>query len=655
MIKFILFIVTFLISVVCIAQIRPIQNSSDDLNYTNRLGDSTTIKDEIDIKLNGKTKFTDYKIFSHSRDTTYVDTTLTIEKDYKFNFIRKDDFELLAFHNQGQTFNNLGYDFSNVSLYPQIGARAKHFSHFEIEDIKYYEVPTPTTELAWRTGLEQGQTLDATITLNTSKRHNISLSYKGLRSLGKYRNTLSSHGNMRLTYSYRSKNDRYNMRVHQTAQQIINDENGGITDESIAYFEANDPDFIERARLVTNFTDATNVLRSNRSYIDHSYAIWKRKDSVRNAQTSLKVGHVLNYETKHYEFDQSNDNDFFGDSFDSQIKDKNKLTTFYNQVHLRLQSPIILGNLSFHIDNYDFDYRYKNKVFLGSQTVNQSLNGNVSSVGATWITYYKNIKINAQIASTITNDLNANYLKATATYKKDSLFTLNATFLNNSKSPNFNFLLNQSSYIAYNWQNSFKNELTRSLLFDLKSDKWINASAQITQLDNYTYFTDANNNGQITALQHNETINYLKIKASKKFKYRKFTLDNTVMYQKVAKGDDVFKVPDLVLRNSIYYSNYLFKKKPLFLQAGFTFKYFTKYFANDYNPLLSEFSVQNHTEIGDFPLVDLFINAKVSQTRIYLKAEHLNSLFSEKNYYSAPSYPYRDFVVRFGLVWNFFI
>ncbi|NCQ16004.1 MAG: putative porin, partial [Flavobacteriales bacterium] len=24
-------------------------------------------------------------------------------------------------------------------------------------------------------------------------------------------------------------------------------------------------------------------------------------------------------------------------------------------------------------------------------------------------------------------------------------------------------------------------------------------------------------------------------------------------------------------------------------------------------------------------------------------------------YYSAPNYPYRDFVVRFGIVWNFFM
>ena len=57
------------------------------------------------IKLSAKTFYTDYKIFSYYNDTTYIDTTLNINKHYKFNFLRKDNFGLLPFHNIGQTFN----------------------------------------------------------------------------------------------------------------------------------------------------------------------------------------------------------------------------------------------------------------------------------------------------------------------------------------------------------------------------------------------------------------------------------------------------------------------------------------------------------------------------------------------------------------------
>jgi hypothetical protein len=112
-------------------------------------------------------------------------------------------------------------------------------------------------------------------------------------------------------------------------------------------------------------------------------------------------------------------------------------------------------------------------------------------------------------------------------------------------------------------------------------------------------------------------------------------------------------VPEFVTRNTLYFSDKLFKKR-LFIQTGFELNYFTSYYSNSYNPLIGEFFVQDKVKIGNFPLVDYFINAKIQRTRIYLKAEHLNSLFSKNNFYSAPDYPYRDFLIRFGLVWNFF-
>ena len=94
----------------------------------------------------------------------------------------------------------------------------------------------------------------------------------------------------------------------------------------------------------------------------------------------------------------------------------------------------------------------------------------------------------------------------------------------------------------------------------------------------------------------------------------------------------------------------------MYIQTGITFSYFSKYYANSYNPLLSEFNLQNNVEIGNYPVIDVFINARVRSMRLFLKAEHINTLLSKKgNYYSAPNYPYRDYVLRFGIVWNFFI
>ena len=63
---------------------------------------------------------------------------------------------------------------------------------------------------------------------------------------------------------------------------------------------------------------------------------------------------------------------------------------------------------------------------------------------------------------------------------------------------------------------------------------------------------------------------------------------------------------------------------------------------------------QDRQEIGNFPRIDVFFNGKIQQTRLYFKYEHANASFTGYNYYSAVGYPYRDSIIRFGLIWNFF-
>lgn len=654
MLKQVFVLLFLLVTTLSFAQIIPRNGGREDLNRFN--SDSTNFDGERAVKLSGKTTYKDYKIISHNFDTTYVDTTMSMRTYNRFNYLRKDDFELLPFHNQGQTFNTLGYSFKNASLYPEMGASAKHFNFYNVEDIDYYRVATPTTELMYRTGLEQGQVLDAWFTFNTSKRLNFSIAYKGLRSLGKYRTSLSSHGVMRITSNYKTKNDAYNIRGHIVAQDLTNEENGGLTNESVTNFETDDANFSDRARLETNFNNADNVLRSNRYFIEHDYKIWQRTDTTNNKKSYLKVGNILNYQRKHYDYKQSAAFEGFGDSFNSVINDKLTNITFNTQAFVALKSPIVLGEVKFKTNYHDYKHGYTSIANIGSNTIPAKLKGNTLSIGGEWKTKLKKFNIEADIATIVSGSLTGNYFKGTASYKQDSLFTFKASLLNNNRAPNFNFLLNQSSYLAYNWNNGLRNEITRSLIFDLQSDKILNASAEITQLDNYAYFDAAGTNGQTAVKQFNETINYLKVKVSKNLRVGKFGLDNTIMYQKVENGSSVFRVPEFVTRNSLYFADHLFKGDPLYLETGVTLKYFTKYYANAYSPILSEFYLQNSKEIGGYPILDFFVNAQIQRTRLYFKIEHFNSGFGNtNNHYVAPKYPYRDFVIRFGLVWNFFI
>ena len=604
----------------------------------------------INVQLDGETHWKDYKIISQKYDTTFIDTTLSIKKYYKFNFTGKDNFELMAFHNQGQTFNKLAYDFNSTSFLPEMGMDAKYFNFKQVEDIVYYRVPTPTTVLTYRTGLEQGQVLNALLTMNTSPNFNFSVAYKGLRSLGKYRRSLASNKNLRATFNYRSKNDRYYARGHYVIHNFLNEESGGLTPESDIAFRTDDSNYKDRGRMDVNFDDAENTLESKRYHLEHQYKVLEENDSTKTFLSNLTAGHIYSYQTNHYLFSMTQ-NDLIGDAFQSDVSDDTGLKTMDNQLYLEVNSPIVLGKLRAKGNYYKYDHYFKGVTFQPGQIIDQNMQGSTFSAGADWDATIGEFNLKADVSSIISGDLDGNKLAAVATYAKDSLFAVKAGLSSVSKSPNFNFLHFQSDYIAYNWQREdYRNVQTQQLSFDFISDKWFNASASIANIDNYTYF-DENALPQQTA----ESISYLKLKLNKAFTLGHFTLENTLMYQNISSGEDYFRAPEFVTRNSFFYTNSLFKNKPLFLQTGITFKYFTKYFMNDYSPLLSEFHIQNTEEFGGFPMFDFFANARVRRTRIYFKFENITAAFTGRDYYSAPLHPYRDFVIRFGLVWNFFI
>lgn len=624
----------------------------NDILNSHRLETDSIGSGETKVILSGKTKYTDYKIFSHKRDTTFIDTTLTLQKEYKFNYLRKDNFELLEFHNQGQTFNSLGYSFDQLSQFPDIGYSAKQVSYLEIDDIKYYEVPTPTTEILYRTGLQQGQVLDALFTLNFSKRLNVSLSYKGIRSLGAYRQALVSNGNFRGAFHYRTENSRYQMRGHLASQDFFHQESGGLTTDALQSFIEEDEDFDARPRLDVNLTDAESQFDATRAYLEHSYKLFSNKDTINDTDFSnLKIGHIFTNESKQFSFDQtSTTTAIFGTANDSGATDNDaKSTITSNEVNLEFNSKYVLGKFKAKAILTSYSYGY-DSILNSNSTINKlKLEGNAISFGADWNAKIKNFQLNAEANITPGGGrLFGNYLKGEAVFEKDSIFRIKGSLLISSKSSNFNTLLHQSKYDDYNWQNDFSNVNTRDLGFTFNSN-WINAGLNFTNIDNFTYF-DENNTPQQFANQ----ITYLKVKANREFKFWKFGFDNTVMYQNVTSGSSVFRVPEIVTRNTIYYTDEWFKGKPMLVNIGVTFKYFTKYNANAYNPLLAEFTLQNTDEIG-FPTFDVFFNARVRRTRLYLKVDNVTSSFSEKNYFSAPNYPYRDFTIRFGLVWNWFI
>ena len=602
-----------------------------------------------------KAAFDQYRIISLQKDTTYVDTSLTIKKEYEYNYLRKDIFGLLPFANEGQTYTVLDFGLKNFTSFPEIGFSGKQFNYLGVNDNNYYSVATPVTELYFKTVMEQGQSVDAFITVNTSDRFNMSVAFKGLRSLGKYINQLSSNGNFRFTSSYNTLNKRYYLNFHFTGQDFLNGENGGIS--SIEDFESGDGAFANRARLDVYLKDAKSFMKGKRYFFDHNFRI-----NSNNEDNNLYLTHQFNYETKFFEYNQktvpSTVNNAiiyrFGDSYvNSDINDQTRYNRMYNKVGAIYENSL-LGKFQFFVEDFRYNYYYDKILILDSGTIPSSLNDKINSVGGQY-DYRKN-KWNGTFtySNSISNQPMSNF-DAKLNYKLNDKNEFFFQYQMLNKIPDHIYNLYQSSFVAYNWYNDFKNEKINNIEATAKT-QWLNASLQLSSIKDHLYFSnDATDLQQqiISPKQYDKAINYLSVKVSREFKWWKLALDNTLLYQQVDQEDDVLNVPQIVTRNSLYFTNNFFNKA-MYLQTGFIFNYLTKYYINDYNPVTTEAFVQNQREVGDFPMLDFFINARIRQTRIFLKAEHFNSKMTGNNFYTAPNYPYRDFMIRFGLVWNFF-
>jgi len=620
----------------------------------------SSITDTVKKKKSLVAKIEQYQIITLEHDTTYVDTSLTLKSEYRQNYLRRDNFGLLPFSNIGQTYNTLQYSLTDFDPYPDIGFKGKHFNFLEANDIKYYSVATPFTELFFNTSIGRGQNVDSFITLNTSKNLNFFVAYRGLRSEGKYINQLTSIGNFRIGSSYSTTDNRYVLKLHYTYQDILNEENGGIT--TADDFESDDPNFANRQRLQVYLTDAESFLKGKRLFFDHAFRV-----NPKAGNNNLYVTHQFNFENKFFEYKQptviSNLDgtrvERFGESYAStDLKDHTRFEKLYNKVGLAYENSL-LGKFNFFLDDYRSNYKYNRIIFQDDgDIIPDNLFQQINSFGGQY-EYQKN-KWNGRFlySRSITN-VSLSDLDAKLRYNLNEKIQFDFFYRNVNKLPNNNYNLYQSSYVEYNWSNSFKNEKINTLGANVFT-QWGNAEVQYTVLNDHLYFEDISNPAQIAAqtqiinpAQYGNTINYLSVKANREFKFGRFALDNTFLYQKVTQSDLILNVPDFVTRNTFYYSGYFFKKA-LYLQTGIIFNYFTKFYANDYNPVIGEFFVQKNKEIGNYPTFDFFVNGRIRQTRIYLKAEHFNSSLSQNSFYSAPNNPYRDFTIRFGLVWNFF-
>jgi hypothetical protein len=600
--------------------------------------DSTNVVNlKADIKL--------YKSFNFEKDTIFVDTSLTLQDEYKYNYLKKDNFGLFSFSNEGYLYSQLDFSRKKNTILPQFGFNAKHATYLNNSDIYYYSVPTPLTDLYFKTVMRQGQSLDALLSVNTKPNLNFTIAYKSIRSIGDYFNNLTSSGHFRFITNYNSLNKKYFLKVNFVGQDIYNQENGGVAE--VSQLDGSNTSFSQRERVDVYFNDASSKLKGNRYFLDHSYQF--------STGNSFVLKHLAYFENKFYEYFQPTASSRLGLFNNSSINNKTRFDVFYNKVGVCFKTKN-LGELNFFVDNYTYNQFYKLPTDVTyDPTVTYNLHNRINNVGGQYEFIRNKWNFNILLQNAISNQPSSNYEAfAKFNFSEKNFVKISAQQI--SKIPDNIFVFNQSDYVNFNWNSPLKNENTSILKAETKN-KWFEATIQFTNLKDHLYFYNISSDAavlNIKPFQYNKSIQYLSAEIAKEIKYKNWALDNRIKVQEVQQDDKILNLPYLVLRNTLYFTKPVFKKAML-LQMGVTVNYFSNYYADDYVGVLGEFFVQDNAKVGGFPVLDFFVNARVQQCRIYLKAEHVNALFTDKvDYYNTPNAPFRDFHIRFGLEWNFF-
>ncbi len=625
----ILFFIIFFSSYISYSQIR--EDALDEAFSI--IGDSISIEVfKFDIEK--------LKKFNINNDTILLDTTLNINKFYEFNFRRKDNFELIKPNNVGQTYNNLSYVIDE-SNYPIIGYSANKTQLQTSDDIYFYDVAYPMTELLFKTVFSQGQLTDVLFTTNVNRKLNFSLGFKALRSLGKYQNSLSGSKNFTFTYNYNSK--KFSSKSFYLSQKLEKYESGGLSLISINDFESKDPVFNERSKLNVKFEDAVNVY-FQRDFYSHN------KFKISDNKKNLSLNHTLHYVTVNNSYNQSLINNYYGGLIGgiTTVDDKFKFRSINNKISFDI-SNIIFDFAEIGFINFNYEYFNLNS---GNEKIKE--NSNLFSIKLS--KNFEILDLDFDLQKKISGDRIGDRLNIVLKPAKKFNLDLNLKLSSVKSHPGLIYDNYYSGFSGVNWTN--RNDLvnTSSIFINYINKKFGQFSLSGSLINNYFYVSTENSDIESYIPQINQAefdIKLFKLKYVKNFIFGKFSMNNSFLIQDVDQNDNILNIPDFVYRNSFFISEKIFKNV-LEIQSGFNFKIFSKFFINEYNPVISTFHIQDKRKIGGFPIVDFFLNAKIRQTRLFFIFEHINSSFSENNFFTTPSMPYRDSNFRFGLNWSLF-
>ncbi len=185
---------------------------------------------------------------------------------------------------------------------------------------------------------------------------------------------------------------------------------------------------------------------------------------------------------------------------------------------------------------------------------------------------------------------------------------------------------------------------------DLKNYTYFAQQYNITESSSGNYSRSANT---VSVKQASGNISLLTLQLSQDFHLGPLRWENQITFQQ-SSNKDVLPVPTLNIYTNLYL--HFMVARVLTIDFGGDLRFFTKYTAPDYSPLLGQYTVQdngeNNVKVGNYPMINVYLNFHLKHTRFFFMVSHVNA--SAGDYFLTPHYTENGMVIRYGLSWNFF-
>ncbi|MCC8114458.1 MAG: putative porin [Bacteroidales bacterium] len=216
-------------------------------------------------------------------------------------------------------------------------------------------------------------------------------------------------------------------------------------------------------------------------------------------------------------------------------------------------------------------------------------------------------------------------------------------YLNNTTAP---YLLQEYKSNHFVWQNNFGKE-QRLRLGGQITIPWSNTTIDIATetLKNLIYFNES-----ALPQQHSGAVQVFSANLYQNLHVGILHWDNKITYQ-TSTEETVMPLPKLAVYSNLYL---LCRIATLHLQFGIDCDYYTSYYAPGYQPATATFYNQREMKVGNYPFMTAYANMKLGRTRFYVMMTHVNQgMIGGDNYFSIPHYPLNPRRFQLGLSVDF--